>query len=88
MKAIVKFSCGKNHPLFNLPVEALEMLAYAEPPQITLNPNPINVFCLTNCVIDTDTLENKKPLKISHNRKIDGTITLLMTLGQLYCYER
>ena len=22
MKAIVKFSCGKNHPLFNLPVEA------------------------------------------------------------------
>ena len=81
-------SYSQTYGSFNLPVEALEMLAYAEPPQITLNPNPINVFCLTNCVIDTDTLENKKPLKISHNRKIDGTITLLMTLGQLYSYER
>ncbi len=81
-------SYSQTYGSFNLPVEALEMLAYAEPPQITLNPNPINVFCLTNCVIDTDTLENKKPLKISHNRKIDGTITLLMTLGQLYAYER
>lgn len=81
-------SYSQTYGSFNLPVEALEMLAYAEPPQITLNPNPINVFCLTNCVIDTDTLENKKPLKTSHNRKIDGTITLLMTLGQLYAYER
>lgn len=73
---------------FNLPVESFEMLAYDSPPRITLNDNPINVFCLTNCVIDEDSLENKKPLKISRYRKIDGTITLLMTLGQLYSYER
>lgn len=73
---------------FNLPVESLEMLAYDTPPRITLNDNPINVFCLTNCVIDEDNLENKKPLKASQWRKIDGTITLLMTLGQLYSYER
>ncbi len=73
---------------FNLPVESFEMLTYADPPQITLNDNPINVYCLTNCVIDEDRLENKKPLKISQFRKIDGAITLLMTLGQLYSMER
>jgi phage terminase large subunit-like protein len=81
-------SYSQTYGSFNLPVESFEMLAYASPPLITINHNPINVFCLTNCVIDTDTLENKKPLKISHNRKIDGTITMLMTLGQLYAYER
>ncbi len=73
---------------FNLPVESFEMLAYDNPPKITLNNNPINVFCLTNCVIDTDNLENKKPIKLSQYRKIDGAITMLMTLGQLYSYER
>ncbi len=73
---------------FNLPVEALEMLAYADPPGITINHNPINSFCLLNCVIDTDRLENKKPMKISRYRKIDGAITLLMTIGLLYSYER
>ncbi len=73
---------------FNLPVESFEMLIYADPPQITLNDNPINVYCLSNCVIDEDRLENKKPLKISQFRKIDGAITLLMTLGQLYSLER
>lgn len=73
---------------FNLPVEALEMLAYADPPGITINHNPINAFCLQNCVIDTDRLENKKPLKVSRYRKIDGAITMLMTIGLLYSYER
>nr|DAN74204.1 MAG TPA: Large Terminase [Caudoviricetes sp.] len=73
---------------FNLPVESFEMLAYDDPPRITLNNNPINVFCLTNCVISEDNLENKKPLKLSQYRKIDGTITMLMTLGLLYSYER
>lgn len=73
---------------FNLPVESFEMLAWDEPPKIVLNRNPINAFCLENCVIDTDNLDNKKPLKLSQYRKIDGTITLLMTLGLLYSFER
>ncbi len=73
---------------FNLPVESFEMLAYSDPAKIELNDNPINVFCLENCVIDSDHLENKKPIKLSQYRKIDGTITLLMTLGLLYTYER
>lgn len=64
------------------------MLAYSDPAKIELNDNPINVFCLENCVIDSDHLENKKPIKLSQYRKIDGIITLLMTLGLLYTYER
>lgn len=73
---------------FNLPVESFELLAYDTPPRITMNDNPINVYCLVNCVIDEDNLENKKPVKMSQNRKIDGAITMLMTLGLLYSYER
>lgn len=73
---------------FNLPVESFEMLAYDNPPRITLNRNPINVFCLTNCLLDEDRLENKKPIKISQYRKIDGAVTMLMTLGLLYSFER
>jgi phage terminase large subunit-like protein len=73
---------------FNLAVESTEMLAYSDPPGIELNDNPINAFCLTNCVIDTDRMENKKPLKADHCKKIDGAITLLMTIGALYNYER
>lgn len=73
---------------FNLPVESFELLAYDRPPRIELNRNPINAWCLANCVIDTDRLENKKPVKAAATRKIDGTITLLMTLGALYAYER
>lgn len=81
-------SYSQTYGSFNLPVESLEMLAYETPPKIVLNDNPINIFCLTNCVIDEDRLENKKPLKISQYRKIDGVITLLITLGQLYSFER
>ena len=73
---------------FNLPVESFELLAYDEPPKITIDGNPINVYCLTNCVIDEDRLENKKPIKASHWRKIDGAITMLMTIGLLYSFER
>lgn len=73
---------------FNLPVESFEMMAYSDPPRITMNNNPINLYCLLNCVIDEDRLENKKPMKVSQYRKIDGTITCLMTIGMLYSYER
>lgn len=73
---------------FNLPVESFEMMAYSTPPKISLNDNPINVYCLTNCILLEDNMENKKPFKASQYRKIDGTITMLMTLGQLYSYER
>ena len=79
---------SQTYGAFNLPVESFEMLAYDDPKRITLNDNPINVFCLTNCVLDEDRLENKKPTKISQFRKIDGVVTMLMTIGLMYTYER
>lgn len=85
-EALVPYS--QTNGSFNLPVESFEMMAYSTPPRITLNANPINLFCLRNCVIDEDRLENKKPVKASQNRKIDGVITCLMTIGMLYSYER
>jgi phage terminase large subunit-like protein len=73
---------------FNLAVESFEMLAYENPPKYVMNENPINVYCLENCVIDEDRLENKKPIKIAHERKIDGTIVKLMNLGAMYNYKQ
>ena len=81
-------SYSQTYGSFNLPVESFEMLAYSTPARIELDANPINAFCLSNCIIDEDRLENKKPVKISHWKKIDGTITTLMGLGLLYSYER
>lgn len=73
---------------FNLAVETLEMMAYSEKPLLTINDNPINLYCFANAVLDIDRLENKKPMKVSQFRKIDGVITLLMGIGLLNSYER
>lgn len=73
---------------FNLPVESFEMMARQDVPKIYFNNNPINVYCLSNCKIDTDLLDNKKPIKVSANQKIDGTITMLMGIGLLNSFER
>ena len=45
---------------------------------VKINDNPINYFCFGNAVLDYDKLENCKPIKRSHNMKIDGVITMLM----------
>ena len=44
----------------------------------TMNNNPINVFCLTNAMVDVDRMENKKIIKKSPLLKIDGIICTLM----------
>lgn len=51
----------------------------------TLNNNPINVFCITNAVIDVDRMQNKKPVKrggafggtADQTAKIDGLVVTL-----------
>ena len=48
-----------------------------------MNNNPINVFCITNAVIDVDRMMNKKPVQRnagsgSSPLKIDGLIVTLM----------
>lgn len=69
---------------FNLPVETFEIFAWSKPMRIALNNNPINAYCLCNCVIEEDRLENRKPMKAAPYRKIDGTITMLMCLGIIF----
>lgn len=72
---------------FNLPVESMEMLVLADPPGIEFNRNPITAYCFSNCLIDEDHMENKKPIKIAEYRKIDGAVTALMGLGMIVSYS-
>ena len=61
---------------FTSPVESFEH--GVKTGHIHINDNPINFYCFGNAVLDFDKLENCKPLKRSHNQKIDGVITKLM----------
>lgn len=47
--------------------------------KLTFSPNPITPYCFSNAVLDEDRNMNKKPVKKTHNAKIDSTITNLMT---------
>lgn len=69
---------------FNLPVETFEAISWSSPLRIALNANPINAYCLCNCVMDEDKMGNRKPMKAAPYRKIDGTITALMCLGIIF----
>ena len=55
---------------------------------ITINQNPINAYCFGNAVLDTDNLDNTKPVKRARYQKIDGVITMLMALRLFMDYER
>ena len=56
--------------------------------RIFLDDNPINAFCFGNAILDEDNLENKKPIKRSPDRKIDGVVTTLMCMRLFIDYER
>lgn len=71
---------------FTSPVESWEYATRKF--ALTINPNPINYFCFDNAVLDEDKLENKKPIKRSRYLKIDGVITMLMSLKEFNDYER
>lgn len=63
---------------FTAPVESFEH--GAKTGHIFINDNPINYYCFGNAVLDTDKLENCKPIKRKHTQKIDGVITKLMCM--------
>lgn len=62
---------------FTAPVESFEH--GIKTGHVFINDNPINFYCFGNAVLDFDTLENCKPVKIAKYRKIDGVITMLMS---------
>lgn len=71
---------------FTAPVESFEH--GAKTGHIFINDNPINAYCFGNAVLDTDKLDNCKPIKRKQTQKIDGVITMLMTLRLFIDYER
>lgn len=71
---------------FTAPVESFEH--GAKTGHIFINDNPINFYCFGNAVLDSDKLENCKPIKRSENQKIDGVITMLMCMRLFIDYER
>lgn len=76
----------QTYGIFTAPVESFEH--GAKTGKIFINDNPINFYCFGNAVLDEDKLENKKPIKRTHNQKIDGVITKLMCLRLFIDYER
>lgn len=71
---------------FTAPVESFEH--GAKTGHIFINDNPINYYCFGNAVLDTDKLENCKPIKRKQTQKIDGVITKLMCMRLFIDYER
>lgn len=71
---------------FTAPVESFEHGAKTN--HIFINDNPINYYCFGNAVLDTDKLENCKPVKRKQTQKIDGVITKLMCLRMFIDYRR
>lgn len=71
---------------FTAPVESFEH--GAKTGHIFINDNPINAYCFGNAVLDSDRLENCKPVKRKQTQKIDGVITKLMCLRLFIDYER
>lgn len=71
---------------FTAPVESFEH--GAKTGHIFINDNPINYYCFGNAVLDTDKLENCKPIKRKQTQKIDGVITKLMCMRLFIDYSR
>lgn len=71
---------------FTAPVESFEH--GAKTGHIFINDNPINAYCFGNAVLDSDRLDNCKPVKRKQTQKIDGVITTLMCMRLFIDYER
>ncbi len=71
---------------FTAPVESFEH--GVKTGHIFINDNPINYYCFGNAVLDTDKLENCKPVKRKQTQKIDGVITKLMCMRLFIDYTR
>lgn len=80
--------CGvkQTYGNFTAPVESFEH--GAKTGHIFINNNPINYYCFGNAVLDTDKLENCKPIKRKQTQKIDGVITKLMCMRLFIDYTR
>ena len=65
---------------YNSPVQELEYMVRSNPPLITFSNNPLWPWQFGNCMLEEDKYENRKPLKMSANRKVDNIQCLLSAL--------
>ena len=82
----VLFPVPQAHGFFSAPVFMLEK-AMSEH-TVTINDNPINLYCFDNCVLDENSNGDFKPMKKNENMKIDGVITMLMAMRQYLYWDR
>lgn len=75
----------QSYGYFTAPVESFEHGVHTG--HVFINDNPINAYCFGNAVLDEDAMENRKPIKRSHNQKIDGVVTMLMCQRLFIDYE-
>lgn len=76
------FAVPQSNGYFTGPVNALEM--YIKDGRVLMNDNPITLWCFGNCVLSENN-EGFKPAKRSASQKIDGVISMLMSVrGHLY----
>lgn len=71
---------------FTAPVESFEMSLAQN--KIKIDNNPITQWMFNNVVIDVDKMENKKPIKSTASKKIDGVITILESLFLFMNWKR
>lgn len=71
---------------FTSPVEVFESMIYEG--RIHLANNPIISWMFNNVAMEEDNMKNRKPMKKTANKKIDGVITILMALGQFVGWKR
>ncbi len=76
----------QTYGVFTAPVESFEH--GAKTGHVFINDNPINAYCFGNAVLDSDRLENCKPIKRKQTQKIDGVITMLMSMRLFIDFER
>lgn len=84
IKCAVPYS--QTYSNFTSPVESFELAAHQD--RLKFDDNPLNIYCINNVAIDVDKMENKKPMKKTHNAKIDGAICMLMCMGMFSNYKR
>lgn len=72
---------------FTSPVETFEMAVYDRPSRVRFSRNPIFPYCFGNAYLDTDKMENRKPVKSKANLKIDAVIGTLETFWLWNNYE-
>lgn len=64
---------------FNRPTKEFERLIKSG--KVVIDDNPITRWCFSNVVLKRDFNENVKPTKLENQQKIDGTISMIESLG-------